>query len=563
MRVRYNASGLSCYMKQDDGIRIRRRTRLLTWSLLLVLAGSVFASPSRGAAASSQAASPPGPDRYAVTVVDYTQYFWWLVRWGENDVACYIEVDHEGMPTPGDIYVDCGKEIYEKWINQQPCREADVNRCKGFYVVLVDQKPAQKKISTKLQPPIVQVTLENCNPVYSSSTSICESEPIMVLTGIEPLPGYVITGIEGLYGDQSFTCGPVCRLRLPVTGENLFTLQFWAYSSYGDSSEAFQAQIRVAVTDLGNPDQPAYWFVDVLSSQWAGVPVATCVEAWGVLPPVGGPPKWLSTPPQSETLGTQIPYNYLAAQLIRGGAVDVRACPDGGLLTDGGASACGQEAAREAVNAWQNQFDEIILNVAKDTGVPANLLKNLFAIESQFWPGIGGKADVGLGQLTEQGADTTLMWNPPFFRQFCPLVMDSETCSKGYLYMGEDNRSYLRLALIHAVNATCETCPLGIDLERAKFSISVFAHALTANCGQTSQVVWNYNGRKTPAQLGISYEDMWKFTLVNYNAGGGCLASAFEAASEENAPLTFEGISPFLAPACQGAVEYVNDIAQP
>lgn len=556
-------AGSLAIMKQDDGIRIRRRTRLLTWSLLLVLAGSVFASPSRGAAASSQAASPPGPDRYAVTVVDYTQYFWWLVRWGENDVACYIEVDHEGMPTPGDIYVDCGKEIYEKWINQQPCREADVNRCKGFYVVLVDQKPAQKKISTKLQPPIVQVTLENCNPVYSSSTSICESEPIMVLTGIEPLPGYVITGIEGLYGDQSFTCGPVCRLRLPVTGENLFTLQFWAYSSYGDSSEAFQAQIRVAVTDLGNPDQPAYWFVDVLSSQWAGVPVATCVEAWGVLPPVGGPPKWLSTPPQSETLGTQIPYNYLAAQLIRGGAVDVRACPDGGLLTDGGASACGQEAAREAVNAWQNQFDEIILNVAKDTGVPANLLKNLFAIESQFWPGIGGKADVGLGQLTEQGADTTLMWNPPFFRQFCPLVMDSETCSKGYLYMGEDNRSYLRLALIHAVNATCETCPLGIDLERAKFSISVFAHALTANCGQTSQVVWNYNGRKTPAQLGISYEDMWKFTLVNYNAGGGCLASAFEAASEENAPLTFEGISPFLAPACQGAVEYVNDIAQP
>ncbi|MCK7519822.1 MAG: hypothetical protein MZV64_19880 [Ignavibacteriales bacterium] len=28
---------------------------------------------------------------------------------------------------------------------------------------------------------------------------------------------------------------------------------------------------------------------------------ATCVEAWGVLPPVGGPPEWLSTPTQSET----------------------------------------------------------------------------------------------------------------------------------------------------------------------------------------------------------------------------------------------------------------------
>lgn len=549
-------------MRQDDRIRIRRRIRHLTLSLLLVLAGSVFASSSPGAAASSQAASPPGPDRYAVTTVDYTKYFWWLVPWGENEVECRIEVDHEGMPTPGDIYVDCGKTIYDKWIAQEPCTQFDTSKCDGFYLVAVGQEPAQKQISTKLQPPIVQVTLENCNPVYSSSTSICETEPIMVLTGIEPLPGYSITGIDGLYGDQSFTCSPVCRLRLPVTGEDLFTLQFWAYSSYGDSSEVFQAQIRVAVTDQGNPDQPVYWFVDVLSSQWAGVPVATCVEAWGVLPPVGGPPNWLSTPTDSETLGTQIPYNYLAAQLIRNQAVDVSACAEGGLLPDGGASACGQDAAREAVNAWQNQFDQIILDTARETGVPAHLLKDLFAIESQFWPGTS-KNDIGLGQLTEQGADTALMWNPPFFKQFCPLVMNSETCAKGYLYMGEGNRSYLRLALIYAVNATCETCPLGIDLERAKFSIGVFAHALMANCEQASQVVWNYNDRKTPAQLGISYEDMWKFTLINYNAGGGCLASAFEAANKEKAPLTFEGIAPYLAPACQGAIEYVNQISSP
>jgi hypothetical protein len=300
----------------------------------------------------------------------------------------------------------------------------------------------------------------------------------------------------------------------------------------------------------------------VLSSQWTGVPVATCVEAWGVLPPVGGPPEWLSTPTQSETLGTQIPYNYLAANLIKSRAVDASPCADGGLLPEGGASACGMEVAREAVNAWQNQFDHIILDVARETGVPAHLLKNLFAIESQFWPG-NSKNDIGLGQLTEQGADTALMWNPPFFRQFCPLVMDSERCSKGYLYMGEENRAYLRLALIHAVNAICESCPLGIDLERANFSIAVFARTLMANCEQTSQVVWNYNNRQTPGQLEISYEDMWKFTLVNYNAGGGCLATAFELASEseEEVPLTFEGISPHLEPACQGAIEYVNQIS--
>jgi hypothetical protein len=545
-------------MQKDNGTRIKWRARLVTLSLLLVLAGSAFGSFSRGSASPSEA--PPGPDRYSVTTVDYTKYFWWMIYWGETEVECKIQVDHEGLPTPGDIYVDCGEKIYDKWVDQKPCTEFDVTLCNGFYLVLVDSQPAQKQISTKLQAPIVQVTIENCIPLYTTSTSICEIEPVLVLTGIEPLQGYSIISIEGLYAGQPFNCGPVCRLRLPVTQEEILPLQFWAYSSYGDSSQVFEAQIRVATRDEGNPDQPFYWYVDVLSSQWAGIPVATCVEAWGVLPPVGGPPTWLSTPTQSELLGTQIPYTYLAANLIQSGAVDASSCTDGGLLPNGGASACGIEAARPAVNEWQNQFDEIILNTANDTGVPANLLKNLFAIESQFWPG-NTKKDIGLGQLTEQGADTALMWNPPFAKQFCPLVMDSETCGKGYLYMGEENRAYLRLALIDAVNAKCENCPLGINLDRAKFSIGVFAHTMMANCEQASQVVWNYNGEKTPGQLGISYEDMWKFTLINYNAGGGCLATAFELASDDDAELTFEGISPYLTSGCSGATDYVNQIS--
>jgi hypothetical protein len=279
-------------------------------------------------------------------VVDYTKYFWWLIRWGEDDVECKIKVDHEGLPTPGDIYVDCGEDIYEKWVDQEPCTDVDVNQCKGFYLVLADSKPAQKEISTKLPPPTVQVSLENCSPVYTSSTSICENEPILVLTGIEPLPDYQIIGIEGLYEGQPFACDAMCRLQLPVTGENVFTLQFWAYSSYGDSSEIFDAQIRVAVTSAGDPDR-TYWFVDVLSSQWVGVPVASCVGAWGTLPPIGGPPEWLSTPTESEMLGTDIPYNYLAAQLIRAHAVDASACLDGGLNPDGTATVCGMEVARE------------------------------------------------------------------------------------------------------------------------------------------------------------------------------------------------------------------------
>ncbi len=543
-------------MRSDNGIPVQWRNRLITLSLLLVLVGSAFASSSRGVAAPAQ--DPPGPDRFSVTTVDYTKYFWWMIRWGEHDVECKIEIDHDGMPTPGDIYVDCGQTLYDKWVNQKPCKDRDVNLCKGFYLVLVDSQPAQKKISTKLPAPIVQVTLENCDPVFSSSTNICEFEPILVLTGLEPLSEYTIIGIEGLYGGQPFNCGTVCRLKLPVTNEDIFTLQFWANSSYGDSSEKFDAKIRVATTDEGNPDR-SYWYVDVLSSQWAGVPVATCVEAWGVFPPIGGPPEWLSTPTQSETLGTEVSYSYLSANLIQQGVVDASSCVDNGLLPDGGANACGIEVAHTAVNDWQNQFDELILQVAKDTGVPAHLVKNLFAAESQFWPGNSLKNDVGLGQLTEHGADTTFLWNPPFFYQFCPLVMDSGQCSKGYLHLDDEQQEYLRQSLIGAMNATCVNCPLGINLERANFSIGVFAHTLLANCGQAGQLIENITD--DAAGVSASYEDLWKFTLVNYNAGPGCLGDALDVTYGEDQELNWENVSSHLAGTCEGAVEYVNNIS--
>lgn len=542
-------------MRRQNQARQWWRKWLIVLSLLLVAAGT--GSTSRGNAAPAQ--NPPGPDRFAVSTVNYTKYFWWLIRWGEHDHECELEVDHEGLPTPGDIYVDCGQAIYDKWISQQPCLEADVSLCKGFYLVQMGSEPAQKQVSTQLPPATVQVSLENCDPVYSSSTSICQYEPILVLTGIEPVQGYQIIGIEGLYEDQPFACEAICRLRLPVTGEQGFTLQFWANSSYGDSSEVFSAQVRVAQTNAGNPDQ-SYWYVDVLSSQWVGVPVASCVQAWGTLPPVGGPQEWLSTPPNPQALDTDIPYNYLAAQLIRQRVVDASSCPDGGLLPDDTASACGMEVARDAVRDWQNQFDQVILNIARDTGVPAHLLKNLFAIESQFWPGAHPKTDIGLGQLTEQGADTTLLWNPPFFYQFCPLVMDSKECSKGYLHLTDKQQEFVRLSLIDAVNASCTDCPLGINLDRANFSIGVFAHTMLANCEQAGQLVENVTGGK--AGDAASYEDLWKFTLVNYNAGPGCLGDALQVTQGENLALTWDNVIPHLAPACQGAINYVNTISK-
>ncbi|MDO8754559.1 MAG: hypothetical protein Q7J80_11745, partial [Anaerolineales bacterium] len=110
-------------------------------------------------------------------------------------------------------------------------------------------------------------------------------------------------------------------------------------------------------------------------------------------------------------------------------------------------------------------------------------------------------------------------------------------------------------------------CPLGIDLDRANYSIMVFANTLIANCEQAAQVIWNYSNsantsqpNKRASQLNITYEDLWKFTLVNYNAGGGCLAQALEEIPDKNL-LTWNTLSLHLTGVCGSAVDYVNDIS--
>ncbi len=527
-------------------------------AILLTLIGLAFLPATSGQAADPK--DPPGPDRVATITVDTTLYKWWMAAWRNNDVVCSITVDHEGQPTLGEIYTNCDSDVYYTFKAQEPCNEGLKTKCDGYYLYLVDTQNTQKQITVKLPPPLVWLSLDNCTPVPSSDTNICETLPTLELKGEEPLPNEHIVRIEGTVDGQPFSCDADCKLQLAPTEENGSKLQFWAWSSYGDSSVAFSAQVRVAPADVGNPDQTSY-YVDVLSSQWQGVQAASCSITWGSFPPVGGPPEWLSTPKDPKQLNTDIPYNYLSANLILQGVVDASGCPDGGLSADGGVNTCGLEAARPAVDAWQNQFDKLIMNVAHQTGVPAQLLKNLFARESQFWPGIfRAGADVGLGQLTENGADTTLIWNPSFFGQYCPLVLSAQSCSEGYLHLKPAEQRLLRQALVGSVNASCQDCPLGIDLSQADFSVSVFAHTLLANCEQAGQVIYN-TLRQSPGDV-ASYEDLWKFTLVNYNAGAGCLGLAVNDTWNAEHQLTWDALSRHFTPVCAPSVDYVNAISQ-
>lgn len=528
---------------------------LFLLSTIIVLSGTAF---TRALAPNP----PPGPDRYTFITVQYIAYEWYLAAWKDQVSLCSIIVDHEGIPFPGEIYRDCGETIYNKWIVQQPCMAENKRDCAGFYISYVSNKPAEKEIPAELPPATAWISIEGCEPVLSTYTNICETLPTLVITGQEPLPGETIIRVEGTYDGQPFNCDgiDVCKFEIPETIEDGVKVKFWVYSSYGDSSIEYSAQVRVQKMDEGNPDQ-LYWYADILSSQWQGQAVAACSVSWNVFPPVGGPPQWLTTPKQSEELSSDIPYTYLAANLILQGVVDASACADGGLLPDGTVNQCGLEQARPAVVEWQNQFDELILNIAKQTAVPARLLKNLFARESQFWPGtFQGAEDAGLGQLTENGADTTLFWNRSFYEQFCPFVLSGDSCGKGYIHLTEEERIELRRALVRSVNATCADCPLGIDLTQADYSVGVFAYTMIANCEQAGQVITNYTG-KIPGDI-ASYEDLWKFTLVNYNAGGGCLAEGITRALGENLELTWDNVSPFLEGACSPAIDYVNDISK-
>jgi len=523
---------------------------------------SLFVAMFNTGSAFAASEIPPGPDRFTYISEDYTTYQWWLLRWEDSEIVCEINIEGERLPTLDEVYIDCGEDLYTAWVEQNACPAEIINRtpseCPGYYMHLASSVPAQREIPIALPPPVVWLELEGC--FTESTTNRCESPPTLALRGDEPLSGEEIIRITGELDGESFSCnGTYCVLPLSETDDEGIILRFWAYSSYGDSTHAFDARLRVSLAEDDESDQ--FWYVDVLSSQWRGEASASCAESWDAFPPVGGAPEWLSTPEFISDLESDYPYAYLAGNLISRNIVDASQCPDFGLGYNGQATTCGLEIAQPAINEWQNRFDTLIMKSAEETSIPANLLKRLFARESQFWPGIFNAGnDVGLGQLTENGADIAFLWNPAFFEEFCPLVLEDEDCEAGYLYLDEEHQERIRGELVYSVNAICDDCPLGLNITQADFSVGVFAHTLLGSCEQTGRVVHNNTDEK-PGET-TSYEDLWKFTLVDYNAGAGCLSLAIGETLDFNQELNWENLSNNLTPVCMKAKDYAEDISQ-
>jgi hypothetical protein len=541
--------------------RVTEITRIIIVAMLLSLTLSGFIP-------ASAEDNPPGDEvpRQAPVTVAFTEYTWWMIPWSGNVAICTILVDHEGLPTHAEIYDSCGKSIYTQWAGTPACSLAegqgtDPRQCSGFYLYLAGYEPSEKTTQENLPLPAARIELVDCDSV--STTNQCSQIPSLLVTGSEPLPEEEIIASHVKLGEEEFTCSSeTCKVLLQPTSLSGISIEFWVDSSFGDSSPHYTALVRVVDTGVSPEPGGSGWLVDVISPQWEGKPVASCSEIWDTFPPIQGLPAWLTTPATAALLNTSDPYQYLAGRLISNGLVTASECPGGGLLENSYADTCGTEKALPVLQDWQNQFDNQIISAANSTGVPAQLIKNIFAQESQFWPGAyKDPKEFGLGQLTDNGAETILLWNQSFFNQFCPQVLDRTACQRGYVYLDEENQALLRGALAAQASVDCPTCDLRIDLAKIDFSINLFAQTLLANCSQVSRMIFNTTAN-TPADVSMDYVNLWKLTVANYHIGPGCLSFALYQTWARREPMDWEHISTYLTLPCQGVIEYVDKVTQ-
>jgi hypothetical protein len=507
------------------------------------------------------ASADDGLERQETIEVTYLEYTWRLFRLEDNTRICEVRVDHQGEPTQSEIYFQCGRSIYYQWFDSKECEEfsgRNSEDCGGLYFYLARIDEVTKEIVLDLPTPTARIDLVGCNPI--EATDLCASLPILVITVEEPLPNEEIIQIQGRINDDSFLCsGSVCEVGLDETNNSGVPIEFWADSSYGDSTENYAGQIRIARRTIADPSTTG-WQVEILSGFGGLENMKGCAGIWDSFPPLGPEPEWLQNPTETTMLKTTEPYAFLAGQIIQEGFVDTSHCDDQGILPNGYASQCGLESSRFLVTLWQNAFDRHIIETAAETGIPASLLKRMFAHESQFWPETTHDLyrEYGLGHITELGADATLLWNREFYDQFCPTVLEIGKCQLGYGILDDWSQAILRWALLAEMEIIIPDSAYAMDYDQVEESISLFAEVLLGNCAQVGQMI-SYETDEIPGEI-VSYEDLWRLTLANFHGGSGCVAGALIDVHKNKAELNWGNISASLSENCPLPVEYVEDV---
>ena len=501
------------------------------------------------------------PERLEYIDVVVPEFEWWLVYWQDDTLACSLIVDHEGEPTGPELYYHCGEKLFDLWEVSTPCEAAEsdeANTCEGLYLFNASKRMVKKQIVVELPAARIWIELKDCNKIINQD--LCSEIPSLLITAQDPLPNEYITGIQGTYNDVPFFCsGDLCEIPLQETGTYGVAIEFWADSSYGDSTFHYQGRIRISES-LDQLASITGWQIEIISGREDFNTLDGCARIWQSFPPLGSPPEWLSSPLHPFLLETDEPYTYLAGQLILRGYVDTSDCEHYGMMANGYASQCGLDKARPIVTEWQNAFDEHFVQVAGETGLPSELLKRIFAKESQFWPETRKVIyhEYGPGHINELGADTALLWNSDFYDQFCPLVLATEVCAPGYAHLDDWNQVLLRGALLAEIEIDLPLRGSLVDPDQARTSVSLFAETLLGNCSQVGQIITNQTGR-IPGEV-LSYEDLWKLTLINYHAGPGCLVDAVQGVTKSKKEINWSTVSFELDDVCPGRIDYVEEI---
>jgi hypothetical protein len=409
-------------------------------------------------------------------------------------------------------------------------------------------------------------------PVSSSSSRVYAyiqaptgalEKPYVILKAFTSLPTTeTISMIGGLVNSKQFVCpGDTCILYL----EESSNLIFRAYTDSGATSDDVIASINVESGTDG-------YRVTITSINQYTTFTNYCANFWGTYDETNV--TWDDFVQFPYDLNTKKTLHTLATQLLLNGIVDASSCPAGGLsISLDWPTACGLEKATPKMIEWQNQYDDYIWLASKDYGIPPKILKTLFEVESQFWPGNSRfyVDEYGLGQLNQLGVDVLLRRDPTLYQQVCPSVLSN--CTSPYVSLPPVEQAMIRGAVVNMTDASCPTCDHGLDLAKAKESVSLFSRLMRSNCEQvdyilglaikpdvdadaataTAAVATVMAGGDTPL---TSYEDYWRFTLTAYHSGLSCLQDAVIATKKERLPVTWENVSEKLK--CKGGADYVD-----
>ena len=386
--------------------------------------------------------------------------------------------------------------------------------------------------------------------------------PYVTLIAFSSLPRTISITIRGYIDSQEFICTrSPCRIDLRGSAR----LVFAAYAESGVSSETVIASVSVT-------QSPDGYLVTIDSVSQFAVFTNACSIAWGVSDQANVP--WDDFVQFPYELNTNKTLHTLATHLLLNGIVDASDCPAGGLSVGlNWPTACGLERASKAMLEWQNQFDEYIWLASREHGIPPKILKTVIEIESQFWPGNARfyLDEFGLGQLNQLGMDVLLRRDPSFYQSICPSVLSD--CSRPYISLEPQQQAMIRGAAVRLADASCADCPYGIDLDKAKESVSLIARLLKANCQQVDAilnmvVVPDPDADSATATAAVatiaaggdtdvtSYDDLWRFTFASYHSGLSCFQDAVVGTKKDKEPVTWENIADRFK--CRGGPDYVD-----